>query len=294
MLTAVLAAIAITAPAHAGAAAGGTVDITVTPSGFTAPETVRAGTLTLTVRSQDPQGAWVGLVRLRPGVRLERYLRHLKQAMDDDPRTSVAGGRAVSEDVVMLGGAAAGHVPATVTTVVTPGEYHLVDFRDVQEPDFAGRVRPLRVTGPAGSPRSSSPSPSPQPSSLPQPSPAPAVITATDSGFVTPRRLTSGSPVLVVNRSSQFNEAMLMPVRPGTTTADLDAFFSGTGGYPFTAGPTGVVPMSPSRAALLTAALPPGEYALVTWVRNLRTGRMLAQEGMRELVDITPADGSTP
>ncbi|GII05179.1 hypothetical protein Pta02_71870 [Planobispora takensis] len=276
----VLAATVITGPAHAGAVVGGTVDITVTPSGFTAPETVRAGALTLNVRSQDPQGAWIGLVRLRPGVGLEQYLEHLRQAMDDDPATSVAGGRAVAEDVVMLGGAAAGHVPAAVTTVVAPGRYHLVDFRDVQEPDFARRVRSLRVVGPAAGART--------------PSPAPAVIKATDSGFVAPRRLVSGSPVLVVNRSSQFNEAMLMPVRPGTTPADLDAFFAGTGGYPFTAGPTGVVPMSPSRAALLTTALPPGEYALVTWVRNLRTGRMLAQEGMRELVNIIPADGSTP
>ncbi|MBG0827097.1 hypothetical protein HS041_04890 [Planomonospora sp. ID67723] len=277
---AVLTAAVIAGPAHAEAPPAGTVDITVTPAGFAAPASVRAGALTLTVRSQDPKGAWVGLVRLRPGVPLDRYLGHLKQAMDDDPSTSVAGGRAVARDVVMLGGAATGHVPVAVTTVVTPGEYHLVDFRDVEEPDFAQRVRPLRVVGPGAGPRT--------------PSSPPEVITATDSGFVAPRQITSGSPVLVVNRSSQFNEAMLMPVRPGTTLADLDAFFSGTGGYPFTERPTGVVPMSPSRAALMTAALPPGEYALVTWVRNLRTGRMFAQEGMRELVNIIPADASTP
>ncbi|HXV94520.1 MAG TPA: hypothetical protein VD813_14540 [Pseudonocardia sp.] len=260
-------------PASAGPRPPSTVDITVTEAGFTSTPAVAGGAVTLRVRSEDPAGAWIGLVRLRPGVTLDRYVEHLRQAMSDDPATAVEGGRAVSEDAVMLGGPASAQVPASASLHVPPGDYLLVDFRDVHEPDFAQRIRPL-IVGPGGG----------------RPAPAPdAVIAATESGFRAPAELVSGAPVLVANRLDQYNEAMVMPVRPGTTLTEVDAFFDGTGDFPFAGGPTGIVPMSPGRTAVLEAALPPGEYALVTWVRDLDTGRMLAQEGMRELVRILPA-----
>ncbi|ALG06133.1 hypothetical protein [Kibdelosporangium phytohabitans] len=248
-----------------------TVEISVTPAGFDAPRTLRSGAVTFHVRSIDPDGAWLGMVRLRPGVSLERYLGDLERAMGNDP---VEGGKAVLRDAEMLGGAAVAGVPAAVTLRVGPGEHYLVDFRDVGKPDLATRVRPVRVLpGSSGS--------------------VPAVsaqITMLDGKFVAPRTL--AGPVRVVNSSSQHNEAMLMPVRPGTSLADLDAFFTevDAGRYPhdspFIGGPTGVVPMSPWRSAALSTALPSGEYALVTWVRELRTGKMFAARGMRALVTV--------
>jgi hypothetical protein len=267
LLTALLASAGVST-AHADP--GHIVDITVTAAGFQAPQTVSGGSITLRARSTDPQGAWLGLVRLRPGVALETYVADVREAFSDDPATSVAGGRAVTRDVDMLGGVAVAQVPASVTVTAAPGGYHLVDFRDVREPDFATRIRPLLVTpGASGEPGAS------------------AQILQLDRTFVAPRQLTSGANVRVVNLSCQLNEAMLIPVRPGTTLGDLDAFFSGAGGAPFTGGPTGVVPMSPGRSAVFSAGLPAGEYALVTWVRDLRTGTMLAAEGMRALVTLT-------
>ncbi|RSN31452.1 hypothetical protein DMC61_15010 [Amycolatopsis sp. WAC 04169] len=248
----------------------GGLDLTVTQAGFAAPSTVRAGVLTLAVRSEDPAGAWVGLVRLRPGVALETYARHLKQAMSDDPADVMAGGRAVTADAEMFGGVAVITVPAAAEIAVSPGDYHLVDFRDVAEPDFLSRIRPLRI-GPGTSPNATK---------------ATAAIIATDNGFLAPHTLASGAPVFVLNASGQFTEAMLLPVRPGTALADLDAFFARTGPSPFTGRPTGVVPLSPWRSAILTTALPPGEYALVTWVRDLRTGEPLALRGARALVRV--------
>lgn len=249
------------------------MDVTVTRDGFTAPATLRAGRVALRARSSDPQGAWLGLVRLRPGVTLNRYLRDLERAMGDDP---VEGGRAVARDVEMLGGVAVAHAPAAVTLTVTPGHYHLVDFRDVGLPDLADRVRPVRVlAGPGHASTGARPA---------------ARITLRDGAFEAPATLTG--PVRVVNRSRQPNEAMLMPVRPGTTPADLDAFFAGVdaghrpGTSPFTGGPTGVVPLSPGRAAVLETELPAGSYALVTWVRDLRTGRMFAALGMHALITV--------
>ncbi|MDD9375772.1 hypothetical protein M8Z33_03600 [Streptomyces sp. ZAF1911] len=282
-----LATVSLLAAAPAGAAAAPVptapvaqgvpaqaVDITVTPDGFDAPPTLRAGSATLSVRSTDPSGAWLGLVRLRPGVTLDRYLDDLRRAMGNDPAEAVEGSRAVAGDVEMLGGVAVAHDPASATIPLTPGDHYLIDFRDVGLPDLASRVRPVRVvpghTGPQVRPS--------------------ARITLTDGRFDAPAALTG--PVLVVNRSRQHNEAMLMPVRPGTSLADLDVFFTAVDagrrptGSPFTGGPTGVVPLSPGRSVTLSAELPPGNYALVTWVRDLRTGRMFAAQGMRALIRV--------
>ncbi|MCP2164930.1 hypothetical protein [Goodfellowiella coeruleoviolacea] len=249
------------------------VSIAVTPEGFAAPATLPAGAVTFRVQSTDPDGAWLGLVRLRPGVSLDRYLADLTRAMGDDP---IAGGQAVARDVEMLGGVAVADVPAAATLRVSPGEHYLVDFRDVGLPDLAERVRRVRVLpGPTA----------------PVPVPVPAArIVLRDGAFDAPAVLSG--PVRVVNLSRQHNEAMLMPVRPGTTLADLDAFFTAVdagrdpAGYPFTGGPTGVVPLSPGRSAVLSADLPAGRYAVVTWVRDLATGTMFAARGMRALITL--------
>jgi hypothetical protein len=245
------------------------VAITVTPAGFRAPQEIHGSTVTLTVTSQDPQGAWLGMVRLRPDVPLAAYVRDVQMAFSDDPATSVAGGRAVTREATMLGGVAVAGVPASVTITAEPGTYYLVDFRDVREPDFADRIRQVRVTaGPGATPDVS------------------ADIVILDGGYLAPATLPAGRHVRVTNLSAQFNEAMLIPVRPGTTLGDLDAFFARTGPTPFTGGPTGVVPMSPWRSAVFRADLSSGEYALVTWIRDLRSGDRLAAEGMRRLVSI--------
>ncbi|MGE7384278.1 hypothetical protein ACQKM2_02075 [Streptomyces sp. NPDC004126] len=249
-------------------------DITVTPEGFDAPPTLRAGAVTLKVRSTDPSGAWLGLVRLRPGITLDRYLDDLRRAMGNDPAEAVEGGRAVARDAEMLGGVAVAHAPASATIPLTPGDHYLIDFRDAGLPDLASRVSPVRVL-----PGHSAPQVRPS-----------ARITLMDGRFCAPPTLTG--PVQVVNLSPQHNEAMLMPVRPGTSLADLDAFFTAVDagrrptGSPFTGGPTGVVPLSPGRSATLSAELPTGNYALVTWVRDLRTGRMFAAQGMRALIRV--------
>ncbi|MEU0631191.1 hypothetical protein [Streptomyces sp. NPDC005989] len=252
------------------------VDIAVTPEGFTAPSVLRSGAITFHVRSADPAGSWIGLVRLRPGVSLKTYLADLRRAMGDAP---VTGGRAVALDAEMLGGAAVAHAPAAATLNVAPGTYHLVDFQDLGLPDLADRVR--RVTVLPGRPAAASRPRAADPTSR---------ITLRDGGFDAPGVLTG--PVRVVNRSRQHNEAMLMPVRPGTTLADLDSFFGAVdaghdpGGSPFTGGPTGVVPLSPGRSAVLRTELPSGTYALVSWVRDLDSGRMFAARGMRALVTV--------
>ncbi|MFB4320073.1 hypothetical protein [Actinomadura sp. 21ATH] len=104
-------------------------------------------------------------------------------------------------------------------------------------------------------------------------------------------RVPALAPVRVANRSRQFDEAIFMPVRPGTTRAEVGAFFAAMEGgpqapAPFTGGPAGMVPLSPGRTAVLSVGLRPGTYALVTWITDYRTGRMHAAQGMHEIVTV--------
>ncbi len=260
-----LAAALLATPTAAPATATQTIDITVTPNGFTAPTHLTAGSVTFRVTSTDPDGAWLGLVRPRPGVTLERYLTDLERAMGPNP---VEGIKAVARDVEMFGGAATPATPASATLRVPPRANNRLDFRDVGQPDMSSRVHPVTVDpGHAHDivrPRST--------------------VVALDGRYLTPDTLRS--PISFTNLSPQANEAMLLPVRPGTTLADLDAYFAHQAPPPFTNGPTGIVPLSPGRTAVLGHHLPTGPYALVTWVTDVRTGKMFAAGGMRALVTV--------
>ncbi|NUT91978.1 MAG: hypothetical protein HOY78_08090 [Saccharothrix sp.] len=262
LVVTMVAVASMAVPAQAVARDRQEVPISVGVGGFEAPDTIRAGAVTFRVSNADPAGAWLGLVRLK--TTRERYLADLTTAMGSDP---VEGGKAVARDAEMLGGVAVARTPAAVTIRVSPGEYLLVDFRDVGLPDLADRVRPVRVVPGSGG----------------RPERAEQVVMVLDGRYVTPGVIRG--PVRVVNLSPHVNEAMLMPVRPGTTDADLAAAFTG-GPSPFTGGPTGVVPLSPGRSAVLDVELPAGPYALVTWVTDTRTGRMFAADGMRALVTV--------
>ncbi|WP_157419557.1 hypothetical protein [Actinomadura kijaniata] len=274
----VLAATTLLTTDADAATRGRVVEVTVGTDGFTAPAAVRPGPVAFRVTAADPEGAYLGLVRLRPGVTLQRYLTDLEKAYGaGDP----AAARAVQREVVMFGGAAVQPgTPVTYGTRLAPGSYHLIDFREVGRPGLAAKVRPLTVrpgAGAAAEPRAE----------------ARIVQRETPEGprFDAPAEIRSGATVRVVNRSRQYNEAILMPVRPGTTGEQVGAFYRGMDGgpqapSPFTGGPAGMVPLSPGRAATFAAPLRPGTYALVTWLRSSDTGRMFAAQGMHRLVTV--------
>lgn len=83
-----------------------------------------------------------------------------------------------------------------------------------------------------------------------------------------------------------------MPVRPGTTAADVQRAFEiiDSGGWPQNSPliglPQGVPVLSSRRHQLAQPALAPGLYALTTWVVDLDTGRMQATNGMHTLVTV--------
>ncbi|MGI5171385.1 hypothetical protein ACQEU3_44250 [Spirillospora sp. CA-253888] len=272
--------------AHTAVSPVRTSVITVSHDGITAPPAVAEGATSFRVEATDPDGAFLGLVRLRPGVSLQRYLADLERAYDESDRAAaLAGARAVERDVVMHGGAAVlpGH-PVTFTPRLRPGTYHLIDFKDVGAPGLADKVRTLRVLARPGAPAPAS-APTKAGAHIAQ------VQTAQGPRFRAPGVLRAGDPIAVSNRSRQFNEAIFMPVREGTTRAQVGAFFSALergeqAPYPFAGGPVGMVPLSPGRTTVLAPGLKPGTYALVTWVTDYRTGRMHAAQGMHEIVTV--------
>ncbi|MBN6053798.1 hypothetical protein JYK22_17795, partial [Nonomuraea sp. RK-328] len=258
------------------------VDLAVETGGFTAPAELPAGSTTFRIRSADPEGAYLGVLRIRPGFTLRRVLDTLESAYDHaDPEAARAAARTLAEQVVMLGGAAVlPSVPVSYTAELAAGTYHLIDFKEIGRPGLEEKVRALHV-------RPSHRRPAP---------PASVRIVQYEAAdgtgrFAAPAAIAAGRPVRVINRTSQFNEAILMPVRPGTTREQVGAFFAAMErreqvASPFIGGPTGLVPISPGRSATFQADLPPGTYALVTWLPDHNTGVGHAAQGMHEIITV--------
>ncbi|MEV0651313.1 hypothetical protein AB0I28_39275 [Phytomonospora sp. NPDC050363] len=270
----ITAAPAQAAPTHASPSS--TVDVSVTSDGFTAPATVAPGEVTLNVSATDPEGAWIGLVRLRPGISLAEYLDDLTTAFAGGPGSGEAS-REVEHDVTAHGGLAVlDGRSASAAQFLAPGAYLLLDYKDVGRDGLAAKVRELRVGG-----RWSA--------SAPASARVNVVMYQTGGGarFAAPSRIPAGAPVRVTNLSAQFNEAIWMPLADGLDGTDVAAWFAGTSqAYPFTGGPSGMVVLSPGRTQVVDVDLAPGRYALVSWAHDYETGEFHAAQGMHAVVDL--------
>ncbi len=260
-----------------------TVDIAGSATGFTSPPSRSAGITTFRVSTSDPAGIRLGLFRLRAGVPLDRFLTHLRTALTGERAEAAVAGRKVVQEAVLFGGvsAAAGQ-DATFTQVLRAGRYHLIDYEDIEGGgDRPPTVRPLTVTDRVQH-------------DLPGRPDAMITMIQTPAGprFQAPRTLAAGGSVLVSNLTGQVDESIFMPVRPGTTSADVQRFFDAmeAGGWPsespFVGVPRGMPVITPGHAAVIEPALPSGEYALVTWVIDLQTGALRAAQGMHALVTV--------
>lgn len=274
---AVLGAAPAPAPAPASAhtaAAPSIVDVVVTAEGFTAPPSAAPGAVTLDVSTSDPEGAWLGLVRLKPGVALDDYLADLTAAFAG----SIEASREVARQVVAHGGVAVlnGHT-ASSSQYLAPGVYFLVDYKEVGRPDFADHVRELRVSGAWNG----ATAPSARPHVVMYP-------TGEGARFHAPARIAAGEAFRVTNVSEQFNEAILMPLRDDLDGEDVEAWFARESTvYPFTGDPSGMVVLSPWLTQVVDLDLAPGRYALVSWAHDYETGRYHTAQGMHAVVELT-------
>ncbi|MFI0450182.1 hypothetical protein [Actinomadura sp. 6N118] len=272
------------APGKASPAAP-VVDIRADDDGFTAPSSHTSGptSFRVTTTATGDLGSIIGLVRLRPGATPASFADHLGKVFSNDPRVAVPAGRALMAEAELLGGAESqpGR-PTTFTTTLRQGTYYLLNYLDFETETPAGpealhtlTVKRERHVGRAPKPG--------------------AVVgmshTAAGPRFQLPSRIRAGAPLLVTNHMNQVNEAIFVPVRPGTTERDLQKFFDGVqnGQWsepPFAGAPLGTPPLSPGRALVLQTPLTPGRYAVITWVIDLTDGVRLGAKGMYSLITV--------
>lgn len=251
-------------------------------AGVTAPDAVAPGAVTFRIRSDEPDGAWVGLVRLVEGVPLEQYLDDLRRAYGRGQEAIAASRLLDGEGIMLGGGAVVPGVPVDFSQTLSAGTYHLIDYKRILD-EGAPKVHTLTVEE--------------GPTTVPAGCEAEAGIvqlnTAAGPRYRAPERIRAGAPLRVTNRIDQYSEAVLMQVKEGTEAKDVEDFFAAVadGRQPpvpdlLRSGPVGCVPLSPGRSAVVAAELAPGPYVVTSWVTDHDSGRMFGAEGLFALITV--------
>lgn len=277
---AALAGAAALLPAPAAAeAAGGPIEVALEPDRLDVPERIPCGAVTFHVTTPAPEGRSLLLVRLADGVDVAGYLRLLAGTGAQDPQERAAAARAVSAAADNLGGAVVWAATAAgFTRVLTPGEYLLVNYGYASPgPPVVRTVRAVRGAA-EGRPH------------------APAAIVHHDGDtgveFAVRGALPSRGPITVVNTTATPQEAMLVPVVPGTTGADVRAYFAALREgreppvQPMLGRPVGMAPLGAGRRAVLHTEFAPGPHALFSFTVDHATGINHALQGTSRLVDL--------
>lgn len=276
-----LAVVAGVTPAAAAPVTAGGVRVVGTADGFTAPTETRPGWTTFSVSTTSDSGIRLGLFRLRPGHSSDEFLIGLRTALTAHGTAAAVAGRQVEASALLLGGAVAAPSRAvTFQRVLTPGTYLLVDYLRVDQSSPID-VHELTVRG-----RPSGPAPHAAGATLAM------VDTAAGPRYVGPTDLRSDQTLLVTNRTKQLAEAIFVPVKPGTSSADVQRTFETieAGGWPsdspFIGLPQGAPVLSAGLSVVVTPNLAPGRYVLTTWMVDLGNGRMQAAQGMHSLITV--------
>lgn len=265
ILAAVLGPAAAASPAAAPKAI---VTATLTSRGpvIAGPHTWRPGAARIVVVSHVPDEE-LTLLRFRPGYRYARFLADGTHAQGHTAAARAALRRIFAETVFEGGVDLFTGQTASFSVTVHPGTYYLGEMTN--HPHFTQ----IRVTGIAGGPRATSA----------------AVITATDSGYhLDKSTLPANGTITIRNVGARPHRLNLIPVKPGTTRAQLGAYLNQTGGRDNAPPPSfalkgpqlGIADISARQQMQLSYKLPPGEYALIDFDQNMTNGRPEALEGM--------------
>ncbi|WP_328996582.1 hypothetical protein OG394_18215 [Kribbella sp. NBC_01245] len=286
-----LAVALATVPAHAvaqGAKSAEVVQVVGTVDGFAAPSMHLPGPTEFAVSTTNPKGIRLGLVRLKPGQELSAFLVQLRLALTKHGVEAAAAGREVEATAIMLGGAVTepGRT-ATFRRTLVSGTYYLIDYLRVTD-----AVHALTVAGKAVA-RSNEPvAPDPALALADRVASIAMVETVSGPRYLAPAVVAGGQSLRVSNRTRQLAEAILIPVKPGTTRQDVQHAFEviETGNWPpnspFIGLPQGVPVLTAGQSELVRLSLPPGLYALTTWMVDLKTGRLQAARGMHTLLTV--------
>jgi hypothetical protein len=121
-----------------------------------------------------------------------------------------------------------------------------------------------------------------------------ATITAAETGYRVGGELPANGTITIANTGGHPHRVNLIPVKHGTTRAELGAYIRKTHGSDSAPAPTfavngpqlGTADLSPDRRMQLTYNLPAGTYALLDYDQDLKTGRPNTMAGMYAIVTL--------
>lgn len=264
----VVALAATTPTGQAWAAQPGQFTMTATDYGFVGPEQVPAGLTAVEVINEGAEVHHAQLVRLAPGKTPADFTAAMKADPEHPPTwvTFVGGPNAV--------------VPgdrATALMELQPGQ-HLVLCLVPNKAGVAhvalGMGKPFMVTEALGTP-------------LAEPKPD-VVITARDFQFVLSKPITVGKHTIqLVNEGSQAHELVLVKLAPTARVKDfIAAFEPGVDGPPPGRPLGGIVGIERGARGLFTAQFDPGQYALICFFPDKKTGAPHFAQGMTWEFDV--------
>ncbi|WP_152552017.1 hypothetical protein [Actinokineospora spheciospongiae] len=278
------------ASAGAGTAVDGTrgrtVPVTAVPGDLLVQPSVGAGAVTFQVSTTDSKSGWVGLVKLHQGVTWESFRDTYRKLASTDPAAILDGSTRVQADATLLGGVQTKvGQPGTFVQVLAPGQYTLFDHMDFRYGVAQPRHEVLTVSG---TPSGTTPT-------------ASGTLTAKDVPGEGPRFVVTGTPTVgqplrfVNAMPGQANEAILFPLLPDVTDADLAAWvakFTDHGVWPTDPPPfaepepAGLLPISPGQSVTATPPLHPGRYIAICWMKDADDAIMLLKKGMYEVFEV--------
>jgi hypothetical protein len=252
------------------AAAAPTINlITVTASDFhfDAPAETPAGPTTIRLVNNGPSIHHVQLLKLEDGKTPDDFIAALK-AGGPEPRWAVPAGGPNPPEV--------GSSTST-TVMLDAGNYAIVCF--VPSADgvphlMKGMVRPLKVTAATG-PAAAEPS-------------ADLVVKLVDFDFELSGPLTAGHHVIrVENGGAQPHEIALVQLKPGKQPMDFAEWGEKQQGPAPGALFGGVSGIMPGAHAFATVDLPPGDYALLCFVPDMKDGKPHFVHGMAKKITVS-------
>ena len=260
------------------------VEVLLNASGIHAPDSHASGLVSFRVTTDAPGGRQLQLLRPHQGVSIDQVLHDLAGAVSDTPATAAAGIKAVQGEAEALGGAyAAPKAPEVFTEEISDGPVYLLDFTAFLADPTKPVVKSLDLCGPNGQHLAR----------------FPHAIVITGETTAGPRFQTEDldsvqGAILVHNAAPELHEVQLQPVAPGTTDAQIQAFFDAIAQGkqppppPFTGPPAGLSALSPDHTALLeTHGLAPGTYVLLCFIPDDESGVPHAFLGMHEVVHLS-------
>jgi hypothetical protein len=253
------------------AAAAPTVKVTLGAHGpaIAGPTRWQPGPVRIAVASQLPDQELV-LLHFRPGYDYRRFQADGALAQSHSAAARSALARIFAHTIFDGGVDVFPSRPATFTVDVRAGTYYFGEL--ARRPELT----PIHVAGPA---------------SADQPTSGNAV-TETDVGYRLAATLPAHGTITIRNAGRAPHRLNLIPVKRGTTRGQLGAYIRKTGGSdnapapPFALqGPQlGTADLSPGRQMQLTYNLPAGQYAILDFDQDMKTGHPDTLEGMYEVV----------